>query len=119
MIPGQIVFPGEKARSAWFPRQADNARFSFQKISDGGSNQGALTIRVLHKNAEDAGDGSTITATSFLLEAGTSFPNGTVSTELFQGLKELVRFEYEANVAGTVWIEFQQLDPAWFNTPTA
>ena len=119
MIPGQRAFGKLKARGDWFPRQADNARFSFQKIDDSGATVSAatLTIRVVHKNSEDPGDGTLTVTPAIVLDDGTT--TGSVETAEFNGLLELVRFEYDCAGNADEWLQFQQLQPVWFDTPNA
>jgi|KBSSwiStaDraftv2_1062776.scaffolds.fasta_scaffold1872565_1 hypothetical protein len=112
MIIGQTLnaIDGEDAYyfTPWFPRVADNAIFTFQRIEDTLTGGGAV-VEVFHKNAEDAGTGSSVT----------EFSSQLGSTDLYEaactGLKEMVRFRIMVK-DGTGWIHFRFLPPTWYPT---
>jgi len=131
---GQVLMSGENVLSPWFPREADNAIFSWEKIQDSGSV--GLTVTVWHKTTEETGEGTQIT--------GSWSTDGDISYKKFTGLRELVRFEYTASAPGSVvqgtvlepggagaevnvpiaaadigWVKFRMLAPTWFNTADA
>lgn len=91
----------------WFPRQADNAVFTYERIfSTFGS---AEAVDVFHKNEEDAGTGTMLTG----------FSTDLASTGLLEarcsGLKEMVRFRVQIkNTDG--WVHFRFLPPTWYFT---
>ena len=101
----------------WFPRQADNAIFTFYQIQKLlGTND--LVVEIFHKNAEDLGPGSVITST--FVEDGSSgvFWTSTPVT----GLKELVRYRVYAGFdtgMGHYGVWFRILEPTWFNKADA
>ena len=103
--------------SPWFPRQADNAIFTFYQIQKL-LGTGDLVVEIFHKNAEDLGPGSLITST--FVEEGSSgvFWTSTPVT----GLKELVRCRVHAGFAsgaGHYGAWFRILEPTWFNRARA
>jgi hypothetical protein len=130
MADGNVLSP-------WFPREADNAIFTREQIQNSASV--GLTVEVWHKNTEDIGEGDKLT-----VSGGSWGTSGDLSYGTFEGLKELVRFEFTAGSAGTVlvgtvqepggpgadvntsltsadigWIMFRMLAPTWFNTADA
>ena len=90
----------------WFPRQADNAVFTYERIFSTMSS--AEAVDVFHKNAEDAGAGAQVASfadlgSTGLLEASCS------------ALKEMVRFRIQIkNTDG--WVHFRFLTPTWYFT---
>lgn len=102
--------------SPWFPREADNAVFTYEQIKLESS---SFTVEVWHKNTEDLGDGTQLTGT---FTADSTFSN--IYYHTFEGLKELVRFRYELNsgdweVGGPCFVIYRMLAPTWFNTENA
>ena len=89
----------------WFPRQADNAVFTYDRIASTLST--AEAVDVFHKNEEDAGAGTMLTG----------FSADLTSTGLFEaqciGLKEMVRFRIQVKKA-TGWVHFRFLPPTWY-----
>lgn len=93
----------------WFPRVADNAAFTFQRIfSTLGIEE---VVEVFHKNAEDSGTGSSVASFAQL-----------GSTDLYEaacaGLKEMVRFRIQIKDT-TGWLHFRFLSPTWYPTGKA
>ena len=78
----------------WFPRQADNAVFTYDRIASTLST--AEAVDVFHKNEEDAGAGTMLTG----------FSADLTSTGLFEaqciGLKEMVRFRIQGYRVGAL-----------------
>jgi hypothetical protein len=100
-----------KVLSPWFSKGGCRAIFTYEKIVEIGSP--TLTVRVIHKNEEDTGEGSFATAaTAFGLVAGTALYTGE-----FENLKEMVRFQYELaqGEEGTEMLLCRMLAPTWFN----
>lgn len=92
----------------WFPRQADNGAFTFERIH---STLGAAeAVTVYTKSAEDAGTGSPATDGSFTQIGSTRFFEA-VATEL----QDLVRFRILLRDT-TGWLHFRFLPPTWFAT---
>ncbi|MCB9870143.1 MAG: hypothetical protein H6837_09820 [Planctomycetes bacterium] len=86
MYIGQFLPNGAIIFSPWFPREADNAIFTFETIDNDGS--GSLTVDVYHKNTEDPGPGAALSATAAFSAIGsTNYKSGR-----FVGIKEMVRF---------------------------
>ncbi|MCB9583767.1 MAG: hypothetical protein H6718_00125 [Polyangiaceae bacterium] len=110
MYIGQFLPNGAIIFSPWFPREADNAIFTFETIDNDGS--GSLTVDVYHKNTEDPGPGAALSATAAFSAIGsTNYKSGR-----FVGIKEMVRFRYTGSGG---WVIFRMLHPTWFNTAVA
>ncbi|MBZ0150269.1 MAG: hypothetical protein K8J09_01965 [Planctomycetes bacterium] len=92
----------------WFPRGAENAAFSLEKVADTIGN-GGVTFGVVTKNREDEGSGGT-SAGSFSSVSG-GFYEATCT-----GLSELVRFTitFRATAVGQGVI-FRFLPPTWYD----
>ena len=97
----------------WFPREADNAIFSYERIKLEGTNA-QFDVSVYHKNVDEIGDGAD-TGASFSLRSNNVYTSAAVT-----GLKELVRLQYklhqgisELNVA-----IYRMLGTTWYNTET-
>lgn len=92
----------------WFPRQADNARFTFERVHSSLSG-GTESVKVYSKEVEESGTPGTAAAT--FLQIG--------STRFFvaepDDLKELVRFRIELDEL-TGSLHFRFLQPTWFAT---
>jgi len=97
----------------WVPRRGDNVRLTVEVVD----NQGVdLEVRVLHKNYEDVGDGTTTGVTASFNETA-----GRQTLELL-GAKELIRFELLLQRAidvkegelGRLLLRF--LEPVWFES---
>ena len=106
--------------SPWFPRGADNGRFTAELIRLVGSGTAKLVVRLFHKNADaDASyDGTEVDATKTIQITA----EGTRTTTEWTGLRELVRYKIEVTETasgGDVWILFRMLDPVWFDTVKA
>jgi hypothetical protein len=111
MIIGQTLMADEENNrdyfTRWFPRVADNAVFTFQRIHS------TLSVNedvdVFEKNVEDAGTGTNTSG----------FSSQLGSTDLYEAsginLKEMVRFRVQLK-AGTGWIHFRFLAPTWYPT---
>ena len=100
--------------SAWFPREADNAIFSFEQIMlEGGS---SFVVKVFHKNTEETGEGAAHGG-SFSVESD------NIHWGTFTALKELVRFHYEVKDGnwgnGPCFVIYRMLAPTWYNTENA
>ena len=136
MYIGQLLMADANVLSPWFPREADNAIFTWEKIQE--SVSVGLTVEVWHKNTEDIGEGDKLSVT------GSWGSSGNLNYGTFNGIKELVRFEFtvgssqstltgfvqspggtgaevHTDVIGTDigWIMFRMLAPTWFNTADA
>lgn len=118
MIPGTTAFVGLSTLGGWMSRQADNARFSFQVLGYGGhaTPTVTITIRCYHKNSDQVGDGTEITSPTIIFTRGTD-AIGLIKVAEWTDLKELVRFEYVVTGTEGHWVNFQHLQPVWFNTP--
>jgi hypothetical protein len=104
---GELILASMKTRTAWFDRPADNAMFTYEIISDPDSV--GITVKVLHKNYEDTGNGA---------DAVVSWnTTGAFRTGSISGLKEQVRFEIEGGVpiSGSPGVLYRILAPTWFN----
>lgn len=96
----------------WFPRGADNAVFTMEKILDtipGGA--GAFTVTVWTKNREDEGS-----APDSLVATFTSL-HGNFYEAACTGLEEMVRFRivFTASLAGQGVI-YRFLQPTWYDS---
>jgi len=126
MYIGETIMAGANVLSPWFPRQDDNAIFTWEEIQATGD--AALTLTIWHKNHDEIGPGTEI-ATAWT----------TVETDFryiqVDGLKELIRFEF--TVSGDVasggvtvqsfgedtplvmnsvnWVLYRMFEPTWFN----
>lgn len=119
MFHGQILMTqadgsAVSVYSPWLPRGADYvlATLDLIKAYNLGASIGSLEVRVFHKNAEDAGDGTQVGTTSISRETA-----GRTTTE-FGPLKELVRFKFTIGAVGasaTGWALFRMLSPVWFD----
>jgi len=127
MYIGETIMAGANVLSPWFPRQDDNAVFTWEEVQKTGN--ASLTVTIWHKNREDIGPGTEITTAWTTLE--TNFRYIQVDA-----LKELIRFEFAvtgAVAAGTVfvenlaeqtnldmtsvnWVIYRMLEPTWFST---
>ena len=113
---GQTLLADTKLFSDWFPREADNAIFSYEYMKET-AGVTSFTVTVYHKNTEDPGEG--------VVKTG-SFSELPTDTDIFtlrlEGLKEMVRFSFE--VAGS-WTDapaysvYRMLPPTWYNTEQA
>ncbi len=89
----------------WFPRQADNAIFTYERIF---STMGTETVEVFHKNEEDTGLGTSLGSFSDLGSTG-------LLESVCSGLKEMIRFRVQIkNASG--WVHFRFLQPTWYFT---
>ncbi len=117
MIQGQWLMADDsavqKVLSPWAPRGGDNAIFTYERVVTVGSP--TLTVKVLHKNLDEIGNGVAISG-SFAQISGSSFYKLQLG-----GLKELVRFQYElqgeGGLIGAALV--RMLAPTWFNTANA
>ena len=110
MIIGQTVHAEDGENKVfltpWFPRVADNAIFTFERIHK--TLSGAPEIDVLHKDAESTGTGSPLV--SFAQVGSTGLYEAPAS-----GIKEMVRFKLTIP-DGTGWLHFRFLPPTWYPT---
>lgn len=107
---GHTLLSDTKVFSPWFPREADNAVFSYEQIKLTGD---AFNVKVYHKNTEDTGDGSD-TGVSFSQIGSTDIYSTTAT-----GLKELIRFSVEVTgdwSGGSKFVVYRMLAPTWYNT---
>jgi hypothetical protein len=119
---GQRLQAGETLYSAWFPRGGDYAVFRAQLIDKAGADSPEITIKVFHKNKEDAGDGSVLQvggSTDVEIDLTDGLTDGTIvsaDTGNFSSseapLKELVRLKFACTGS---WMRFQMLQPVWYN----
>jgi len=95
----------------WFPKAADNAVFTLEKIQDTLATA-PFKVEVLTKNREDEGSAPwTVVAT-----INTAL-NGNFYEANCTGLKELVRFQltFTASAAGQ-GVVYRILPPTWYDT---
>ncbi len=105
-----------RVKSAWFPRGADNAVFTYEEIETVGSP--TLTVKVFHRSIEETGSGAVATGEG----SGWSSISGTgFKTRRYDALKEMVRFEFEltGTSASLDAMLYRVLAPTWFNTAVA
>lgn len=109
-IPGETVMNGLQVASPWFTKGADNAYFLFELLDK--TTNGTMTIYVVHKNAEDSGNGDALTSIT-LSSVGRTHVLAT-------GLKELVRFGFDVGgSSASDWCNFRVLGSVWFDTGAA
>ena len=105
---GRLVLNGQLTMTPWFPRQADNAIFSYEIVKALFPGD-TIGVTVYHKNKEDSGRGE--------LVDGEGSPDwtadGTISTGTFKGLKEMVRFSIAGG--GAIGVVFRMLTPTWYD----
>jgi len=102
--------------SSWFPREADNAIFSYEEIK---LENTTFEVKVFHKNTEETGKGTENTTGTFS-EVGST----DVFTGRFTALEELIRFQYEAKDGSwpdtpPCFVIYRMLAPTWYNTEIA
>ena len=111
MYIGQYLPEGADVFSPWFPREADNAWFTFEAIDEGGTSP-IFTVEVWHKNTDEPGPGEKNTTATF----------GTLSGDYkhanFTGLREMVRFKFSLT-GSSAWVIFRMLMPSWYDTAPA
>lgn len=92
--------------SPWFDRGGDHLRATVDVVALQGA---TLTVKVFTKNREDTGDGVEV--------EGVSIVSTTVgrSAAEWDGLEELVRYEFTVGTASANWVLFRMLDPVWFD----
>jgi hypothetical protein len=108
--------------SPWMPRGADYGIFIVDVDNFSASSADfVLTVDIVHKNSEDAGNGTTagtITVASNNWASDTTNFLTTVTT----GLKELVRYKFtleHSTGSGTNFAIFKMRQPQWFDALTA
>jgi len=113
LIGHTLVVPGNTSQdyfTPWFPRVADDARFTFEEIY---STASSVTVTVYHKSAEDAGDEGGSSVASF----SSQLSPANVYEASCSNLKELVRFKVtigsETSAPGVLRYRF--LPPTWFS----
>lgn len=108
LIPAAAPPTAPTLFTSWFPRQADNAIFTYEIIDAMGGT--SFSVRVFHKNKEDPGEGEPA--------EGVGSPewtaDGTLYTGTFMELKEMVRFEVTSGTSG-LGVCYRFLSPTWFN----
>jgi hypothetical protein len=102
--------PGITIYSPWFPRRGDRIRYTIDIVDAIGAQ---ITVKLFHKDTEDAGDGTDTTSA-----IGPTSTIGRSGVEFTRGLLELVRYQFvvtsdETNVPG--YICFRMLPPVWFD----
>lgn len=119
MFEAQYLFAGSggatfQVFSPWMSRQADNAIFSLEAVAVGlAEGSGIVTgAGIYHKNRDETGPGALYNVggvTLRLTGVGTD-------TEVFTGLKELVRYGfYCAGDASDIYSLIRVLPPVWFD----
>lgn len=105
--------------SPWLPRGGDNAVFTVEIVSDSGltgTGQSALYFWPFHKNTNDVGDGSAVSAVTPTALSTVGFH----SLGLFENIKELVRFKIQFDAGSFMSsMEYRMLAPTWFKTVSA
>jgi len=111
---------GSSVFTPWFPRQADYAVFAYEIILKDAS--ASIAVAVYHKDSEDSGPGSALTAdfnamntaagsstTVFSLDTATADSSGVE-------LKELVRFRITSENEGTpLPLHYRFFETTWYN----
>lgn len=112
MILGQTI-QGDSSTTLyfftpWFPRRADNAKFTFERIHS--TLSVAEEVEVYHKEAEESGTGDYLATADFSQLGSTRFYESDATN-----LKELVRFRIKIDKASGM-LHFRFLQPTWFAT---
>jgi len=108
MFEAQYLFKGTIVLGPWMPRQADNFIIHLDLLAITGT---SLTVEVLTKNSEDAGDGSPLTGTI-------STSNTEVTSKEYNVVaEELIRYRFTvAATADDDYAFFRMLPPTWYDT---
>jgi hypothetical protein len=92
----------------WFPKQADNAIFTYERMFFTGT---AFSVTVYTKNREDIGSNSVTSYSSWTQMSGINFWQGQCTN-----LLELVRFKITLNgSAAGDGVAYRFLPPIWYN----
>jgi len=108
--------------SPWFPRGGDYGLFTLDVTSIGGDGTPALTVTMVHKDSDTAGEGTEYTGLSISRSTPgretVDFESGE-GTPAFGGFKQLVRYKYTLSGSGgtaiTSWMTFRMLSPIWYD----
>ena len=119
MLIGQTIFlPSNTSThlyySPWFPGQADNGIFTYQRVHSTLTNNEVVTV--VHKNAEEDGINGTALATLSAQLGATNLYEGSNGST---AVKELVRYVVELNGEGASpgeLLHIRFLAPTWFAT---
>lgn len=105
MYIGQMILKDQSVYTPWFPRQADNAIFTWEIIQQFVGTD--VDVMVYARNTDESGAGDDISPVSW----GT---DGSLRFHTFTGLKELVRFKV-TGTGGSVAALYRFLTPTWFD----
>jgi len=116
MFNAQLLFGSSttslKVYSPWFPRQGDYLRATAEVVALSATSGVTLVVKVFTKNKEDTGDGTAVTGSISLSAAERG-------DQEFTSLKELVRYEFDAQCSASNWLLFRMLAPVWFDAVKA
>jgi hypothetical protein len=100
----------QKFYTPWLSRSADNAVFAYEVLYS--TLPAGITVKIYHKDAEDAGSGPGSPVGSFTQLGTTSIYQASVND-----LKEMIRFEVEvpAAVGSDESVAFRFLPPTWYS----
>jgi hypothetical protein len=104
---------GERVRTDWAPRGADNAVMTVELIA---AIAAELSVTVFHKNTEETGPGTSAGALV------TTIATPGLYSQTFTGLKELVCFEVlvQQDSGGSIGgVLYRFLPSTWFDTARA
>ncbi len=108
--------------SPWFPRGGDYAMLTLEVAAmSSASSSFSLTVQMIHKNASDVGDGSTVGST-FSRSGNQIATAPRVTSDLTNGFKELVRYKFTLQFSGgsgVNWAIFRMLAPIWYDAVKA
>jgi hypothetical protein len=91
----------------WFPRIADNAVFTYERIHSSLTTPEVVTV--YHKDAEDAGSEGALVSTTWTQLGSTSLYEAKCSD-----LREMVRFKVELASSAVEVLHFRFLPPTWY-----
>lgn len=106
--------------SPWFPRGGDYGLFTLEVTAIGGSGTPALTVTMVVKDSDTAGEGTEYTGLSISRTAvgrGTVDFAGGAGSPAFAGFLPLVRYKFTlaGGSSDTSWVTFRMLSPVWYD----
>jgi hypothetical protein len=108
MFDGQYLFHNVAVYGPWMRRQGDGIRAIGELIAQ---NTGDVDVTVLTKATDESGDGTAVSGTLSLDTVG------TVQSQEFTGLKDLVRYKFTATgTTAAHYALFRMLEPIWFDS---
>jgi hypothetical protein len=106
--------------SPWFPRGGDYGLFTLEVTAIGGTGTPTLTVTMVVKDSDEAGEGTEYTGLSIARTSvgrtTVDFANGAGSPA-FGGFKQMVRYRFKLSggSTGTTWVTFRMLAAVWYD----